>query len=201
MRRFRFHLRTLVILVLLLGVGFAALRESNEIWDSGVFALTLGILLTSVLLAIHRTESRRAFWLGFALFGWIYLGLTLLPSMESRLITTKAIAYLDSKVPGRSTAVYTVQLAGTGSGSPGNQVQKVSFIAQGNQLVVSGQGGVKLWDAATGRLLGGWTGKTDDFMRIGHTLFALLAGWVGGFLSCRLWRASRPPGESMPGLS
>jgi hypothetical protein len=30
MRRLRFHLGTLVIVVLLLGVGFAALRESNE---------------------------------------------------------------------------------------------------------------------------------------------------------------------------
>ena len=30
MRRFRFHIRTLVIVVLFLGVGFAALRES---WD------------------------------------------------------------------------------------------------------------------------------------------------------------------------
>ena len=33
MRRLRFHLGTLVILVLLLGIGFAALRESNEIWE------------------------------------------------------------------------------------------------------------------------------------------------------------------------
>src|SRR5262249_26275170 len=84
---------------LVLGVSLAALRESNEIWDSGVFTLTLVILLTSVLLAIHRTEQRRAFWLGFALFGAAYLGLTLVPPIESRLITTKALAYIDSKVP------------------------------------------------------------------------------------------------------
>ena len=38
--------------------------------------------------------------MGFALFGWIYLGLTLVPAIESRLITTKALAYLDSKVAG-----------------------------------------------------------------------------------------------------
>ena len=44
MRRFRFHLGTLVILVLLLGVGFAALRESDETWDSSIFSLTLGML-------------------------------------------------------------------------------------------------------------------------------------------------------------
>jgi hypothetical protein len=69
MRRFRFHLGALVILVLVLGVGFAALRESNKIWDSITFSITLGVLLTSIVLAIHRTESRRAFWVGFALFG------------------------------------------------------------------------------------------------------------------------------------
>ena len=40
MRRFRFHIGTLVILVLLLGVGFAALRESNETWDSSIFSLS-----------------------------------------------------------------------------------------------------------------------------------------------------------------
>src|SRR5262245_27352384 len=99
MRRFRFHIGTLVILVLVLGVGFAALRESNDIWDSGVFTLTLGILLISILLAVHRTGKRRAFWVGFALFGWAYLGLSLVPPIESRLITSRILAYLASKVP------------------------------------------------------------------------------------------------------
>ena len=61
MRRFRFHLGTLVILVLVLGVGFAALRESNEIWKSITFSIALGVLLTSILLAVHRTQKRRAF--------------------------------------------------------------------------------------------------------------------------------------------
>ena len=109
MRRFRFHLGTLVILVLLLGVAFAALRESNDTWDSGIFSITLGMLLISILLAFHRTEKRQAFWLGFALFGWIYLGLSLAPSIQSRLITTKGLAYLDSKVVrpiSRSEALY-----------------------------------------------------------------------------------------------
>ena len=105
MRRFRFHIGTLVILVLFFGVGLAALRESNDTWDSSIFTLTLGILLISILLAVHRTENRRAFWIGFALFGSAYLGLSLFPSIESRLITTKALAYLDSKVPGRSMVV------------------------------------------------------------------------------------------------
>ena len=57
MRRFRFHIGTLLILVLILGVGFAALRESDETWDSSIFSLTLGMLSISILLAVHRTET------------------------------------------------------------------------------------------------------------------------------------------------
>ncbi len=38
MRRFRFHLGTLLILVLILVVGFAAIRGSNETWDGSVFS-------------------------------------------------------------------------------------------------------------------------------------------------------------------
>jgi hypothetical protein len=53
-----------------------------------------------------------------------------------------------------------------------------------------------IWDATSGKLLGGWIGTTENFVKIGHTLFALLAGWIGGQLSRRLWRASRAPEPS-----
>src|SRR4051812_14732388 len=101
MKRIRFTIASLLVVVVVFAVGFTAMRESNEIWDSSLFSLTLGVLLISVLLAVHRTEARRSFWLGFATFGWIYLVLSLIPSIESRLLTTKGLAYLDSKVPDR----------------------------------------------------------------------------------------------------
>ena len=56
MSRFRFNIGSLVILVFLAGVGFAGLREANELWDSGVFTLTLGFLLMTILFAVHRTN-------------------------------------------------------------------------------------------------------------------------------------------------
>ena len=200
MRRFRFHLGTLVIVVLILGISFAALRESNEVWDSAIFTLTLVILLTSVLLAVHRTEKRRAFWIGFALFGGSYLTLSLVPSIESRLVTTKAMAYLDSKVPGEPRALHDPG-HGDHLWNPRNQVQAVAFSPQGNQLAISSLGTVRLWDAKTDRLLGGWAGTTENFVWIGHSLFALLAGWFGGLLSRRIWRASRPSEPETVGLS
>ena len=32
--------------------------------------LTLGLLAVAVLGVVYRREERRAWWLGFALFGW-----------------------------------------------------------------------------------------------------------------------------------
>src|SRR6516225_6667690 len=96
------------------------------------------------------------------LLGGSYLGLSLVPSIESRLATTKALTYLDSKVPGRTQTFFKVQFTATGSRAAGNQVQAVAFSPQGDQFATSSLGTVKLWDVATGRLLGGWAGATEN---------------------------------------
>src|SRR5689334_886367 len=99
MRTFRFTIAGLLGVITVFGIGLAALREASELWDSGLFALTIGVLLVSILLVVHRQEGRRAFWVGFALFGWGYVTLSLVPSVEPRLLTTRALAYLDAQVP------------------------------------------------------------------------------------------------------
>ena len=64
MRRFRFTIASLLVVVLFLAVGFAALRESSDLWDSGLLSLTIGVLLISILLAVHRTDKRRGILAG-----------------------------------------------------------------------------------------------------------------------------------------
>ena len=205
MRRFRYRLGTLLILIMVLGVGFAALRESNDIWDSSILSLTLGVFLISTLLAIHRSEKRRAFWLGFALFGCAYLALSLVPSMESRLLTTKALAYLDSKVPRSSPAgfVYfdydndgSMDLYVVNNSKPNAvNLKKVNGTFQdvttsaglnlpSNQVI--GNGRLFLNNSA-GLWLRGSGGTTVSFMRIGHSLFALIVALLGGRLSGYLY--------------
>jgi FG-GAP-like repeat len=200
MRRFRFHLGTLVMLVLFVGVGLAALRESNENWDSGIFSLTLAVLLISILLAIHRTEKRRAFWMGFALFGWTYLGLSLVPSIESRLITTKAFALLDSKVQRSITG----GLAYFDYDNDGAMDLYVVNNTQSNALLLNKGNGDWIEDvtAATGsnptrftNILAGRTltgfGTTEKFIRIGHSLAAMILALLGGHISRRLFNDYR----------
>jgi hypothetical protein len=202
MRRFRFHLGTLVILVLLLGVGFAALRESNEIWDSSIFTLTIATLLISILLAIHRPERRRAFWLGFVVFGSTYLALSVAPSIEPRLITTRALAFLDSKMP-RSIPAGIAYADFDNDGKmdlyvANNSQPNTLFLNNGNgtfEDVTSAAGSNTAWfsNIFLGTKLKGPNGTTEHFVRIGHSLLALIAAFLGGLLSRHLHAKNRLP--------
>jgi hypothetical protein len=206
MRRFRFHIGTLIILVLVLGVSFAALRESNDTWDSGVFTLTLVVFLISTLLAIHRSERRRAFWLGFALFGGVYLALSLVPLVQSRLITTKALAYIDSLVP-RSIHAGFVTLDYDKDGDMdlylvNNSQPNVLYRNKGNGTfqdltVVAGLNpagsGTSFLNNSAGLWLRGSGGTTVNFFGIGHSLFALIMAFVGGRLSGYLYARNAEP--------
>jgi WD40 repeat protein len=90
---------------------------------------------------------------------------------------------------------FVIQFNATGGGSSSTplpppsstaptSIRAVAFSPDGKQLAASNnQNAVWIWDAATGRLLSGWTGTTENFVQIGHTFFILLAAWLGGHLS------------------
>jgi WD40 repeat protein len=179
MGRFRYSLAGLMGLVLFVAVAFAALRRADDLWDSTIFSLTLGLLVASVLLAIHRAEGRRAYWLGFALFGGAYLGASLIPPAEARLLTTRALVYLDSQLPGPA------------SNNPSIAVTSVAFSPQGRTLYTSQGSTIRLWDVATGRPLTGPIGTSEDFLRIGHSLTALVLALLGAHLSRSLYASGR----------
>jgi hypothetical protein len=79
MNRFRFSLAQSMAIVLLVGVGLAALRSSSVLWSRTVFTLTVGVLSAAILGAMACRGRARMTWAGFALFGWIYLGTTFGP--------------------------------------------------------------------------------------------------------------------------
>ena len=201
MAKFRFNIASLLGIVLFVAVGVAALRESSDLWESSIFSMTSGMLLISNLLTIHRTETRRAFWLGFALSGSAYLGLSLVPSIESRLITTKALHYLDSKVTRSSPA--GAGLAYFDYDNDGamdlyvvnNHYTNALFLNKGNgdwlEDVTAAAGsngpGKQTWfrNILARRSLTGF-GTTENFVRIGHSILTIVTALLGGQLSRHL---------------
>jgi hypothetical protein len=147
-------------------------------------------------LAYHRLGSRRAFWIGFALFGWVYMALALIPSVESRLITTKILDYLDSKMPGGSIEPGDVWDFGAGSGTGNTPTSNVTFAPGGIQSITVEQTPTGTTSVISRKLISNWTDISGNFVRIGHSLFALLFGWLGGQLSRRLCRTSTLSGPS-----
>jgi hypothetical protein len=169
MGRLRFSIASLLGVVLFVAVGVAALREATDGWDSGLFGMTLLALLVGVLLAASRPGDRRPFWVGFTLFGWAYLVASLIPTVEARLPTTKGLAYLDSKIPGRSLYA-DLDSSGT------------TFTVRNLAVSPEHRGGtVRIWKIGAGS-----NGTTDNFLRIGHSLLALVMAFAGGHLARHL---------------
>ena len=69
----RFSLASALWIVVLIALGFAALRDASNFWFGATFVVTLGLLCASGLGAVIELASGGSWWLGFALFGWAYL--------------------------------------------------------------------------------------------------------------------------------
>lgn len=72
MSRFRFSIATFLIVVTLLALGLGAMASQSRLATSvayTAFLVLLGIATGGALLA---AGPRRAFWAGFAIFGWMY---------------------------------------------------------------------------------------------------------------------------------
>jgi hypothetical protein len=61
--------------VLLVALGIAALQHASATVAGVTFLLTFSVLTLAVVGVFCGRKSHRAWWLGFALFGWGYLGL------------------------------------------------------------------------------------------------------------------------------
>jgi hypothetical protein len=96
MRFVRFSIAGLMGAVLTAALGLTALRSASETWAGAALLLTCGVLGLAVVGVVSRAADERAWWLGFALFGWGYLALAiscdseweseLLPSAENPFV-------------------------------------------------------------------------------------------------------------------
>ena len=115
MRHFRLSIAQIMLLVLLIGLAIGALRSPSPLMARTTWTATAALLCWSVVAAILGREHRRAFWAGFAVFGWVHLvvifelyrsGSTELPKLPS-LLTTDMVGYLRDHVIPLPPAVVT----------------------------------------------------------------------------------------------
>jgi MFS family permease len=177
----RISIRTLMAFVLVSAVGLAALRNANELWSGMMLLTALVAVGVAALGAVFTCGKERAFWVGFAFFGGGYLGLTVGPwvsdTFRHQLGTPHLIGYIyeliflsDAKLFLLEKQALEAELARRkqttqNSGhDPTVSAMTRSIRAIQAQLTANKNAGIRY----------------GPFQRVGHSLFALLAGLIGG---------------------
>jgi hypothetical protein len=75
MTHLRISVAGMMIVLIVLAFALASLRFPSDAAAAVVLLATQALLAFAILAVVYRTGERRAFWLGFALFGWGYMAL------------------------------------------------------------------------------------------------------------------------------
>jgi hypothetical protein len=202
MRLQRYSIGSLLMLIAIVAVGLAALRSPSPLWASTTYTVAAVVLIGGVSNAILGNGARRAYWLGFSLFGGAYFFLTL---GSNRLATESMLdllyPHLTRQVPQATLGALPAPIAFAPAPPPasGGTPVQVTFYAPtqisngsvGTPPVISyPAAAVSAWDHWTkpDRDIGEYIIPTDfssrfssvSFRQIGHSLAALLAATLGG---------------------
>ncbi len=170
-RTIRFSIAGLMGVVLIVAIGLAALRTASNTWAGVIFLATCSVLALSIVGVICRRESERAWWLGFAIFGWGYMALAFWPSGEPRLPnlpTMALVQWLSAKLG--------LKIEGMAGGS-------------GVRGAIDGMSGLQSVPVAlmAGGFGGGGAVGYQAFEQVCHCLWALLFAVLGGTLASILF--------------
>jgi hypothetical protein len=173
-RAVRFPIAGLMGAVLAIALGLAALRNATETWAGATFLVTCAVLCLAIVGVVCRRDAERAWWLGFALFGWGYLCL----AFRSEI------------------ALPTMTLLDAVATRLGLEIQFPSGMGGGMRSIgLFGFGGF-------GGGFGGFAGLPAP--QIAHCIWALLAALLGGTLARLLFggpgdRSEQPESHGQTG--
>jgi hypothetical protein len=185
MRSVRFSIAGLMGVVLLVAIGFAALRNPSENWAGVVLLGTLAALGVAMVGACCRSGATRGGFLGFAAFGWIYMIAAFYPlGIWPKLPTQGLLELLAPRIAGIDEPFPTFgRMDGAaGMGGMGGGMRSISVNdSDAEEAGGFGGPGSGMVPATPG------SAATLAFFQIGHCLFALLAACLGAFLGNRLF--------------
>ena len=184
MRHFRFSIRGLMVVIVLLCLAFAALRFPTPFWANVWYSVTVAALTLAVPAAVYRRGEQRAFWVGFATCGWLYFVLALAPWFQTevgfQLATTTV---LDVLAPHVVQTDYLVQ-GYMGGFNPQYEPAELTPWQAWNVPEFPPD---KPW-----RMVGYVTLHCPGlYLRIGHAVFCMALAFLGG-QAVRHFAAGRP---------
>lgn len=191
-----YSIANLIHLVFLCGVGFAALRTATALWESVAMMLVTLSLSLALALAIVRTGQKRAYWVGFIVFGGVYFAMTNINEMERNLPTSRLLAHWASqRYPQtdidddgvRRALTWLAYAQDTSSADPASKAPNQAVdLGQRLSLVLginpqNSNGVVRVWDASTGQLTAIDSKASVRFYNIGQYFCALALGFIGAW--------------------
>jgi hypothetical protein len=201
MKRLQFSILTLLGTVTLAGLGCAALVNASPLWAAIVVSGTVLALLTATLGAFYGQSGARVFCGGFAVFGWAYLVLStgMFHELEQYFFTGAAHDRLYAAInEPNSGASYQVAYAYTAAANPYAQVvvaQPAPMAAIPPPQPIYAPTTVAYAAPAMNSI------DYNAFDRIGHALWAVLLGIVGGVLAnCFAGRKREPNAGHSPNV-
>ena len=179
----RFSIRKAMVLVAMVAAGLAALKNASDAWAGAMLLFALVAVGAAIVGAVMMRGRERAWWAAFAFFAGGYLVLTVAPGLSADvgqgLVTSKLLDFLHSAYfasRSRETLPETLWWQHTRARGEVNRLRAENR-QPGDQALDSAMRTLesletRVQDAADKR----------DFMREGHSLFALLTGLVGGLV-------------------
>lgn len=199
MNRFRFSLGSFLAVVTLLALGLATMSSQSRLAASAALTAYVIMLCVSLAGAMLPQAANRAFWIGFAIFGWTYWFIefdtgaastqpmrvpttSFIPGVVVQqpphpnvgLLTQDLIDFLETSVtPGRSVGSKVMGQWRGGSYYSGT----ISQVQDGQYLIVWDDGSAPQWTPPSGILPHSPSLRVAAHATIGG-LFALLGGVI-----------------------
>jgi len=192
----RFSIRSLMAFIVVAAIGLAALRNANDLWAGTLLLLALAAIGIAMMGAVILRGKERHWWAGFAFFAGCYLVLAFGPWLSSWYRSRIGTTHLLDRLRDRMFASHPEPLSDAQADDLLAEKQAIEAqIAQVRRLARNpGQDptvrvltrklqaiGLKLSAKQNARP------RSEDFHDVGHSLFAILAGFVGGVVAVRFY--------------
>jgi hypothetical protein len=184
----RFSIRDLMGFIVVSAIGLAALRNANELWAGGLLLLVLAAVGVAVMGAVILRGKERYWWAGFAFFAACYLVLAIGPWLNSWYASRIGTTHLLNQLRHRMFASDVEALSDSEAESLLQEVQLLEAQQAQARRVARNRNDAaivsltKRLQATRVKLTANQNAgpRREEFQEMGHSLFALLAGLVGG---------------------